>query len=181
MLRGDSVPSFKHDRVTPAQIIILGFLLLIFTGAVLLMLPFSTQEPGGASFGDALFTAHFRHLCDRTGAPRYGALLVTLWAAGHSSADPGGRNGSGHHRGGDFHVCGQTDRVEAAVGDAGVHFRPSGGRHRADDGVYPKNRLFDRRGRGPASGPAVLPAIWSWKRTLVRGVSLSVRVLQCGL
>lgn len=55
--RGDSVPSFKHDRVTPAQIIILGFLLLIFTGAVLLMLPFSTQEPGGASFGDALFTA----------------------------------------------------------------------------------------------------------------------------
>lgn len=42
MLRGDSVPSFKHDRVTPAQIIILGFLLLIFTGAVLLMLPFST-------------------------------------------------------------------------------------------------------------------------------------------
>ena len=57
MLRGDSVPSFKHDRVTPAQIIILGFLLLIFTGAVLLMLPFSTQEPGGASFGDALFTA----------------------------------------------------------------------------------------------------------------------------
>lgn len=34
MLRGDSVPSFKHDRVTPAQIIILGFLLLIFTGAV---------------------------------------------------------------------------------------------------------------------------------------------------
>lgn len=44
MLRGDSVPSFKHDRVTPAQIIILGFLLLIFTGAVLLMLPFSTQE-----------------------------------------------------------------------------------------------------------------------------------------
>ena len=48
---GGSVPSFKHDRVTPAQIIILGFLLLIFTGAVLLMLPFSTQEPGGPHLG----------------------------------------------------------------------------------------------------------------------------------
>lgn len=51
MLRGDSVPSFKHDRVTPAQIIILGFLLLIFTGAVLLMLPFSPRSPEGPHLG----------------------------------------------------------------------------------------------------------------------------------
>ena len=74
MLRGDSVPSFKHDRVTPAQIIILGFLLLIFTGAVLLMLPFSTQEPGGGLIWGCAVHRHFRHLCDRTGAPRYGAF-----------------------------------------------------------------------------------------------------------
>lgn len=127
MLRGDSVPSFKHDRVTPAQIIILGFLLLIFTGAVLLMLPFSTQEPGGASFGDALFTATSAtcvtglvlHDTALYWSP-FGQLVILLLIQV-------GGNGSGHHRGGDFHVCGQTDRVEAAVGDAGVHFRPSGG------------------------------------------------------
>lgn len=48
---------WKNERVTPAQVIILGFLLLILTGTGLLMLPFATRGPGGASFSDALFTA----------------------------------------------------------------------------------------------------------------------------
>ena len=52
-----AVPFWKNDRITPAQIIILGFLLLITVGTVLLMLPFSTNGPGGAPFLDALFTA----------------------------------------------------------------------------------------------------------------------------
>ena len=46
----------RKKQITPAQIIILGFALLILTGALLLMLPFSTSTPGGASFLDALFT-----------------------------------------------------------------------------------------------------------------------------
>ena len=50
-------PFWKSDRVSPARIIIFGFLLLILLGTVLLMLPFSTREWGGASFTDALFTA----------------------------------------------------------------------------------------------------------------------------
>lgn len=50
-------PLWKSSRVSPARIIIFGFLLLILMGAVLLMLPFSTREWGGASFPDALFTA----------------------------------------------------------------------------------------------------------------------------
>ena len=52
-----AVPFWKNDRITPAQIIILGFLLLITVGTVLLMLPFATNDPGGAPFLDALFTA----------------------------------------------------------------------------------------------------------------------------
>ncbi|UWO26935.1 TrkH family potassium uptake protein [Marvinbryantia formatexigens DSM 14469] len=40
-----------------SRIIILGFLLVILIGSLLLMLPFSTREAGGASFWDALFTA----------------------------------------------------------------------------------------------------------------------------
>lgn len=48
---------WRNDRITPAQVIIIGFLLLILTGAGLLMLPFATMAPGGASFVDALFTA----------------------------------------------------------------------------------------------------------------------------
>ena len=48
---------WKHERITPAQIIILGFLLLILAGTLLLMLPSASRAPGGASFFDALFTA----------------------------------------------------------------------------------------------------------------------------
>ena len=51
------MPFRKIDRITPAQIIILGFLFLIAVGTALLMLPVSTSGPGGASFLDALFTA----------------------------------------------------------------------------------------------------------------------------
>lgn len=48
---------WKSNRVTPAHVIIIGFLLLIFAGTALLMLPFATKGPGSASFADALFTA----------------------------------------------------------------------------------------------------------------------------
>ena len=50
-------PLWKSGRVSPARIIIFGFLLFILVGTALLMLPFSTRELGGASFFDALFTA----------------------------------------------------------------------------------------------------------------------------
>ena len=45
----------KH--LSTFQIIILGFLGVILTGTVLLMLPFATREAGSASLMDALFTA----------------------------------------------------------------------------------------------------------------------------
>ena len=50
-------PVWKSRLVSPARIIIFGFLLLILLGTVLLMLPFSTRVWGGAPFFDALFTA----------------------------------------------------------------------------------------------------------------------------
>jgi trk system potassium uptake protein TrkH len=48
---------WKSERITPAQIIITGFIILMITGTALLMLPFATLTPGGASFSDAIFTA----------------------------------------------------------------------------------------------------------------------------
>ena len=39
-------PLWKSERVSPARIIIFGFLLLILLGTALLMLPFSTHEWG---------------------------------------------------------------------------------------------------------------------------------------
>lgn len=47
----------KNQRITPAQIIILGFILLILIGTILLMLPIATVASGGAPFIDAFFTA----------------------------------------------------------------------------------------------------------------------------
>lgn len=49
--------SNKMKHLSSFQIIIFGFLAVILVGALLLMLPFSTRETGGASFMDALFTA----------------------------------------------------------------------------------------------------------------------------
>ncbi len=47
----------KTRRFSSFQIIILGFLTVIFLGSGLLMLPVSTRQAGGASFQDAFFTA----------------------------------------------------------------------------------------------------------------------------
>ncbi len=47
----------KRDRISPSQIIILGYLGLILCGTGLLMLPWTTRDGLGASLGDALFTA----------------------------------------------------------------------------------------------------------------------------
>ncbi len=47
----------KTRHFSSFQIIILGFLAVIFLGSLLLMLPVSTRQAGGASFQDALFTA----------------------------------------------------------------------------------------------------------------------------
>lgn len=47
----------KKVCISPPQIIILGYLGLIFCGTGLLMLPWTTRDGLGASLGDALFTA----------------------------------------------------------------------------------------------------------------------------
>ena len=49
--------SRNNYRLTPAQFIAVGFLLVITLGTALLMLPCATVGPGGASLSDALFTA----------------------------------------------------------------------------------------------------------------------------
>ena len=47
----------RMKRITPGQMIILSFATMIFIGACLLMLPFSTNDGKGAPFLDALFTS----------------------------------------------------------------------------------------------------------------------------
>ena len=47
----------KTVHLSPARMILIGFALLILVGTGVLMLPISTNSPGGATFLDALFTA----------------------------------------------------------------------------------------------------------------------------
>jgi len=47
----------KRAKLSSLQIIALGFFIMILIGTGLLMLPCATRSPGGAAFGDALFTA----------------------------------------------------------------------------------------------------------------------------
>ena len=47
----------RKAKMSSVQVIALGFFIMILTGTALLMLPVSSRGPGGASFGDALFTA----------------------------------------------------------------------------------------------------------------------------
>ena len=56
-MRSVLTPFWKSGQISPARVILCGFLLLILLGTALLMLPFSTREWGGAAFSDALFTA----------------------------------------------------------------------------------------------------------------------------
>lgn len=51
------MPFWKKERISPSQIIILGYFLLIICGTGLLMLPFTTRDGAGPSLEDALFTA----------------------------------------------------------------------------------------------------------------------------
>lgn len=49
--------SLLSKKFTQSQMIVIGFLFIILSGTILLMLPISTRTPGGASFLEALFTA----------------------------------------------------------------------------------------------------------------------------
>ncbi len=59
--RGDTpekkMSFWSKARISPSQIIILGYFLFIICGTGLLMLPFTTRDGAGPDFGDALFTA----------------------------------------------------------------------------------------------------------------------------
>jgi trk system potassium uptake protein TrkH len=47
----------RRKPLSSAQIILIGFSLVILAGTLLLMLPFASEQSGSASFRDALFTA----------------------------------------------------------------------------------------------------------------------------
>ena len=132
----------KHDRITPAQVVILGFLFQILIGACLLSLPVATQSGERVPFLDALFTA--------TSATCVTGLVIHDTALFWSPFGQGvillliqvGGMGVVTMAVAIFMFFRPEDRSEAALGDAGVHLRPAGGRNRADDGIHSQDRFL---------------------------------------
>lgn len=59
MVRTTAMPAARHHKakLSPVKTIVLGYVIIILTGALLLTLPISTREGIWTSFGNALFTA----------------------------------------------------------------------------------------------------------------------------
>ena len=55
--RGKGIRKIAEKIFTPIRLAMLSFLVVILTGTLLLLLPFSTTADGAMSFIDALFTA----------------------------------------------------------------------------------------------------------------------------
>ena len=66
-------------RLTPPQILVLGFAIIIFIGAGLLTLPFASATGQSISFIDALFTCDVGNLCNRAGCRGYRKSFTTFW------------------------------------------------------------------------------------------------------
>ena len=107
-----------------------------------------------------------------------GELISTGANCDHHDHEEG--HSCGDHGCGDFYLRREADQFEAALGHAGVHLRASGGRHRAADAVYFKDRCYHGSSRSSAAGPAVLSQ-HGLEGPVVRGISLHLRVLQRGL
>lgn len=60
---------FQKNNTSPFRVIIAGFLLVIFMGSLLLMLPISSQKGVHTPFLDALFTSYLCRLRDGAGTP----------------------------------------------------------------------------------------------------------------
>ena len=165
----------KTVHLSPARMNLIGFALLILVGTGLLMLPISTNSPGGATFLDALFTA--------TSATCVTGLVV------HDTAlywTPFGQavililiqiGGSHRHR----NAVRKEDRIWAALGYAGIHCGTTGGWHCPPDRICTENGPASGEHRRNSVGAAILSGSGAPARHLVRGIPLYLGFLQRGI
>lgn len=98
-------------RLTPAKIVLRGFLALILFGTCLLMLPAASVQPGGAGFLTAFFTATSATCVTGLIVLGHGHRLDAFWAAGDPDPDPDWRYGCGYRGRILVPDCRETDRL----------------------------------------------------------------------
>lgn len=175
------MPFLKHDRITPAQVVILGFLFQILIGACLLSLPVATQSGERVPFLDALFTA--------TSATCVTGLVIHDTALFWSPFGQGvillliqvGGMGVVTMAVAIFMFSGRKIGLKQRWVMQESILRPAGGRNRADDGIHSQDRFSHRSHWGPAAGAAVLSPVWVGEGHLVWYFSRGLRLLQRGL
>ncbi len=148
---------------------------VILAGSLLLMLPCSTREAGGASFTDALFTSTSA-VCV-TGLVVHdtvtywslfgqAVILVLIQIGGMGVVTVSG-------------ICrnhfGEKDRTDAAKYDAGSNFRTADGRNHPSDGLYHTIGHPDRADRRCRAGHGILQGIRDMEGNLVFGFSIRFR------
>ena len=74
-------------QLTPPQILVLGFAVIIFIGAGLLTLPICFGDGSFDSFYRCAFYCDFGNLCDRACCCGYGKCLYHVWSDRHRVLD----------------------------------------------------------------------------------------------
>lgn len=132
----------RKKHMTSAQIIIFGFMVVIFMGALLLMLPISTKGPGGAPFLDALFTSTSAVCVTGLIVHDTGDLLDGIWPVCDHFADSGRRYGRSDCGCGRGYGVWKKNRPEGTKYHAGCYFCTQGRRDRPFYGLYPQRYVY---------------------------------------
>ena len=181
------MPFLKHDRITPAQVVILGFLFQILIGACLLSLPVATRSGESVPFLDALFTAtsatcvtglviHDTALFWSPFGQGVILLLIQVGGMGVVTMAVAIFMFSGRKIGLKQRWVMQESISAPQVG--GIVRRT---RFILDDGIHSQDRFSHRSHWGPAAGAAVLSPVWVGEGHLVWYFSRGLRLLQRGL
>lgn len=144
-------------HLTSFQVIILGFAGVILSGALLLMLPWASVKGAVTPFHEALFTATFGSVCDRTGSTGYRKLLVFLWTGSHSSSDTDRRIWRGNGCCCSVHDVRKKNLTDAAQYHAECDLSSQGRGHCPSDKIHSERDISYRRNWSTSAVTGFLP------------------------
>jgi hypothetical protein len=157
----------RKKRLSSFKLIALGFAGVIVLGALILMLPFSSNT------GSVTFNLR----CLRYGAccAGYRQLLVRFRAGGDFAAYSDRRTWRCDRCCNIYHAFRQKNIADATQHHAGCHFSPKSRRHRSPDCTWD---FSDRTYRNGCHATGILQRS-RFQRNLDGGVSFGLRFLQC--
>ena len=118
------------------RVISVGFMILILTGALLLMLPIASQSRTVTPFKDTLFTAISASCVTGLVVKDNCNTLIIIRAGSNTDTYSDRRNGSYNHRSYNNKTFRQKNRFRLSRNDAGFYFSTTGRRNAEAHKVY---------------------------------------------